>query len=221
MKRFVIPDVHGCAKTLEKLVCETLDFTRADELYLLGDLIDRGSGSRQVIDFIINLRNEGYHVRSVRGNHEEMFLNACRDRNLFRLWMINGGGETLASFGAEDACDIPIDYRRFCADLPYFIQTDDFIIVHAGLNLDLPNPFLDTETMLWTRHQVGDRDILGGRRIVCGHTPVPQTRIRAGLESDCIMLDNGCVYVGVPGLGSLTALELNSMTLHFQQCLDF
>ena len=67
-QRFVIGDVHGCARTLRTLVEERLGLTREDELYLLGDLIDRGPAVREVLEYIIGLREAGYAVASVMGN---------------------------------------------------------------------------------------------------------------------------------------------------------
>ena len=83
-RRFVIPDVHGCATTLRRLVIGQLGLTRGDRLYLLGDLVDRGPDSKGVLDFLLDLRRRGYSVAAVRGNHEEMLLDACRDRSSFR-----------------------------------------------------------------------------------------------------------------------------------------
>lgn len=218
-RRFVIPDIHGCARTLQHLVEEVLRPGPDDTLFLLGDYIDRGPASRQVLDLIMGWRAAGYRIEALRGNHEEMFLDACRDRSAFRLWMLNGGTATLESFGVEDACEIPLPYRSFCEDLPPHLLLDDFVLVHAGLNFDEADPFADREAMLWTRSTRVERARIGGRRVVCGHTPVSRQSVWDSLTGDLITLDNGCVY-DWPGLGSLTALELTGMTLSFQENID-
>ena len=215
-RRFVIPDIHGCSRTFRRLLEEVIRLSPSDSLYLLGDMIDRGPGSREVLDTVLHLQANGYRITPLRGNHEEMLLLSCRDRSYFRLWMINGGHATLESFGIEDGCDIPLPYRRFLESLPFYVQLDDFILVHGSLNFLDPDPLGDTEAMLWSRDPLVERERIGGRRVIGGHTPVGLDDIRSSLKGDKIMLDNGCVYSGIPGLGSLTALNLDTMTLHIQ-----
>jgi len=219
-RTFVIGDIHGCAATLRRLVDETLRPAPHDRIYLLGDLIDRGPDSKGVLDFIFELRARGLAVDGVRGNHEEMCLHAGEDHYYLSLWSANGGLTTLESFQADGPGDIPHRYREFLSALPHYIMLTDFIIVHAGLNFDPLCPFEDTSAMLWTRSPVVDRQRIGGRRLICGHTPVSRERIEASLESDKIMLDNGCVFLGRPELGALAALELENMTVHFQENCD-
>jgi serine/threonine protein phosphatase 1 len=219
-RTFVIGDIHGCAATLRRLVDGTLRPLPADHIYLLGDLIDRGPDSKGVLDFIFELRERGLSVTSVRGNHEEMLLQAGYDSYYLGLWSANGGLATLASFQADGAGDIPQRYRDFLGSLPLYILLDDFIIVHAGLNFTPSDPFEDTDAMLWTRSPSVDRRRTGGRRLICGHTPVPLTRLRLSLDSSKIMLDNGCVFGGLPEMGNLIALELENMTLFLQPNID-
>ena len=219
-RRFVIGDVHGCSRTLRRLVEKGINLTRDDELYLLGDLIDRGPDSRGVLDFIFELRAKGFSVTSVKGNHEEMCLRAGDDLRFLEMWMINGGHATLASFDAEGTEAIPYRYRFFLGSLPYYILLDDFIIVHASLNFDSSDPFNDTEAMIWQRECDVDLERTGGRRLVSGHTPVTRRQSKSSLKSARIMIDNGCVFAGRSGLGSLAALELNTMSLTFQVNID-
>ena len=218
-RTFVIGDIHGCAATLRRLVNETLQPLPVDRICLLGDLIDRGPDSKGVLDFIIGLRENGLSVSSVRGNHEEIFLQAGDD-NYLDLWTSNGGLATLESFRADGPGDIPRRYRELLESFPFYIQLDQFVIVHAGLNFDPPSPFDDTTAMLWTRSPFVDLQRIGGRRLICGHTPVSRNRLEASLDSSKIMLDNGCVYAGRPGMGSLAALELESMQLYYQENSD-
>ncbi|RII27375.1 MAG: serine/threonine protein phosphatase [Geobacter sp.] len=219
-RRFVIPDIHGCALTLRHLVEDVLQPGQADALYLLGDYIDRGPRSREVIELIRSWSQEGLAVHPLRGNHEEMLLDACRDRTSFRLWMLNGGYATLASYGVEDACELPLPHRAILSDLPLYMKLDDVVLVHAGLNFTLDDPFSDREAMLWVRSTKVDSIKLDGRKLVCGHTPTTRKAIEASMATDLITLDNGCVYAGAPGLGSLAALELNTLTLLFQENID-
>ncbi len=219
-RRFVIPDIHGCARTFRRLLQEVIVVRRTDTVYLLGDTIDRGPASKEVIDAITSLKAQGYGIHPLRGNHEEMFLKACRDRNHFYMWMQYGGRETLNSFAVEDPCEVPLSYRQFLGSFPYFIELEEFILVHGGLNFKIPDPLLDWDAMLWSRDNEVVKELIGGRRVICGHTPVKQDEIRLSLATDHIWLDNGCVYKGEAGLGALAALELNSMSLLFQENID-
>lgn len=219
-RRFVIGDIHGCAATLRRMVEVVIGLTRDDRLYLLGDLIDRGPDTKGVLDFIFELKGKGVAVSAVRGNHEDMFLLSCDKRSAAALWGLNGGWATLESFDAAGPTDIPSPYRLYLQGLPYYLMLEEFIIVHAGLNFEVPNPFSDTESMLWTRSPLVDLDRTGGRRLICGHTPVSRSAIEESLQADKIMLDNGCVFGPRAGMGSLAALELNSLTLLFQENID-
>jgi serine/threonine protein phosphatase 1 len=219
-RRFVIPDIHGCARTFRSLLENVIRLKNSDSIYLLGDAIDRGPASKEVLDEIRRLQMEGYDIHSVLGNHEEMFLQSCHDRTYFRMWILNGGQATLKSFGVEDSCEIPLLYRRFIESFPYYIKLDDFILVHAGLNFNLPDPLADREAMLWSREREVIKDLIGGRRLIGGHTPLGLAEISRSISTDRIMLDNGCVYKGEPGLGNLLALELNSMVLYSQKNID-
>jgi len=219
-RTFVIGDVHGCAATLRRLVEGQLCPSRTDRIILLGDLVDRGPDSRGVLDFIFALQSRGFSVASVRGNHEEMCLKAAEDPYLQVLWDANGGLNTLESFQADGLGDIPHIYREFLGALPHYILLEEYVIVHAGMNFAVPEPFADTGAMLWTRSPVVDRQRIGGRRLICGHTPVSRNQLEHSLSSDKLMLDNGCVFSGMPGLGSLAALELESMTVYYQENID-
>jgi serine/threonine protein phosphatase 1 len=219
-RRFVIPDIHGCCRTFRSLVSEVIRLERADELYLLGDMIDRGPDSKGVLDFILELRDQGFSIKGVKGNHEEMCLRAGEGLEFMELWIVNGGLATLRSFAAENAGEIPRRYRDLLRSLPNYIQLDDFVIVHAALNFDSSDPFADIEAMLWMRECSVDPSRIGGRRLVSGHTPVTREQLTTSLTTDRILLDNGCVFTGRPGLGSLTALELNSMSVWYQDNID-
>src|SRR3954452_10553358 len=87
-RRFVIPDIHGCSRTFRRLVSEVIRLQAGDELYLLGDMIDRGPDSKGVLDFIFQMRHEGFTVKGVKGNHEEMCLRAEEGLEMMGLWIV-------------------------------------------------------------------------------------------------------------------------------------
>jgi len=207
--------------TFSALLHDVLRIRKTDTIYLLGDYIDRGPRSREVVDSILRLRQKGYSAHALRGNHDDMLLRACEDRDCFRVWLLNGGRTTLDSFGIEDPCDTPLVYKRFLSRLPYYFELEDFILVHAGLNRQADDPFSDKEAMLWARpSSINTTSVFTGKPIISGHTPVTKEAIINSLRTGWILLDNGCVYSSNQELGSLAALELNSLSLYFQKNID-
>lgn len=220
-QRWVIGDIHGCIRTFRHLVEEKISPSREDSLFLLGDLIDRGPGSKGVIDYIRSLQDQSLDVKIIRGNHEAMLLGAAASEEQFALWMHNGGAATLLDFGREVdaftgpeiAAQIPPDYLAFFNGLPWYLETEGFFLVHAGLNASSMDPLLDTDTMLWTRREVYHTAFLNGRVLIHGHTPVSLPAIRQRIEDPdarIYNLDGGCVFRNYPGMGNLLALNLET-----------
>ena len=214
-RRFVIPDVHGCLQTLHKLIEDVIRLERMDTVYLLGDLIDRGPDSKGVIDYILTLREKGFRPVALRGNHEQMLIDACHDQNSYCTWKLNGGAATLESFDVNIPDKIPMKYRRFFESLPFYIELPEIILVHASINCAAEDPFSDHDAMLWRRSSPLDNSRLGGRKMISGHTPCSRSDIIESLSSEHITLDNGCVYTDRNGLGSLSVIELGTMKVSF------
>ena len=220
-RQWIIGDIHGCIRTFRELVEEEIRPAKTDTLFLLGDLIDRGPGSKAVIDYIRSLREHTCAVQSVLGNHEWMLLRSLASEEIFFLWMRNKGFTTLRDFGIaagqspgpELANRIPSSYLDFFKTLPLFLETERFILVHAGLNPSSENPLEDVETLLWTRDEDYPEQLLRGRKLIHGHTPIPAQEIirrTADRHTRVINLDGGCVYPHIPGYGNLVAWEPGS-----------
>lgn len=231
MRKFAISDIHGCNKSFLALL-EKIQFSAADELYLLGDYIDRGPDSKGVMDSIFNLQQAGYQIHCLLGNHELMMLEAFSDDdddNNMDMWLMNGGVKTIQSFVTEnEAPDIPDIYFRFVEKLKFYFEKDDYILVHAGLNFKSINPLTDVDAMLWIRdwYEDIDRQWLKGRMIVHGHTPIGQQEIEKQFKNvskvPVVNIDGGCVFAGRrPQLGQLCAFDLGERVLHFQENVDF
>ena len=218
---FVIGDVHGCSKTFTTLLDDVCKINKSDAVYLLGDYIDRGPGSKGVVDKILEMQSSGYDVKAIRGNHEEMLLGALRSTDMFLAWQHNGCEATLKSFGVKGPKALDQKYIDFFEHLPYYYLLDDYIIVHGGLNFNIDDPLEDTYSMVWERNKELEPGKIGGRKMIVGHTPVPLQDVRSSLDSGKIMLDGGCVYHGrYYGIGYLCALELNSMELLYQENIE-
>ncbi len=219
---YAISDIHGCHKTFVSLL-EKIAFTKGDTLFLLGDYVDRGPDSKGVIDTIMGLMADGYKVQCLSGNHEAAMLKGISHSGIFLRWQrLYGGMATLESFGIEELTDLPHQYVDFLGNLRPFIEYEQFILVHAGLNFVASNPLSDEESMLEIRqwYDFIDRDWLGNRIIVHGHTPqsVRATKQQlAQLETQGYLnIDNGCVYHRTKlqdGYGFLSAFDLTNQRL--------
>jgi serine/threonine protein phosphatase 1 len=212
-RTLVIGDVHGCVRTFKELLFTVIRLKQHDNLYLLGDTVDRGPASKEVVDTIVRMRSAGYSVHVLRGNHEEMLLHAHESPAALQIWLANGGAATLESFLIPSPARMPPHYLQFFANLPYYFLLDDFVLVHAGVNCAATDPFSDTDAMLWSRSLTIDRAKLGGRRVVCAHTPHPLQAIQKSTTEDLVTIDGGCVYRESCGLGNLVALQLPGMEL--------
>jgi len=224
MRKLAITDIHGCLNTFQSLL-DKIAFSFGDELYLLGDFVDRGPDSKGVIDYIMELQRRGYKVFCLRGNHDQMMLDALNGDEQNSLWMNNGAKSTLKSFGVKRVEDIPELYFDFIRNLPYTLETDSYILVHAGLDFSNEDPYENRQAMLWIRnwYLLTNYDWLGDRVILHGHTPQYRPEIEKQLKTldkqRILGLDNGCVYNSSSnrrdGFGSLCAFNLDDRSLTF------
>lgn len=220
MATYIISDVHGCYKEF-KLLLERIDFSESDELYILGDVIDRGDEPISIIKDIMKREN----VFFIKGNHELMMLDAfdsflgieiteksiddLSDDKLYPYfaWLENGGDTTMKQFhelSREERADV-LEYIRDAYDYDA-IEVDGnlYILVHAGLDNFSPDKELDEytiEDIVWARTDYDMRYYPSERIfLVTGHTPTPlfrrdrQPLIYKG--NGHIAIDCGCHFGG-------------------------
>jgi len=214
-RTFAIGDIHGCFRTLFELLIRVIDLKKSDRLILLGDYIDRGDQIRDVIDFIIDLKEKGFDIVTLRGNHEQMLLDSVSDVEMFTLWMMNKGASTLESFGVSDASGLEGKYLEFFRSLANYTEIGNILFVHAGFNDFIDNPFSDTESMIWNSGLSYNNPLLKDRIIIHGHRPKQVAYVEALLrdKSRVIPIDTGCVYDKELGYGNLSALNIQEMKL--------
>jgi len=232
-RRLVIPDIHGCCSTLKLLLEDCVHITKEDSLFFLGDYIDRGPDGKTVIDYIMNLQNEGYSIRYIIGNHEDYCLRAYdQDQNRFlfksaiqKEWESHGGKATLNSFGVRRPRDIDKKYIDWMRKAEYFIELDRYILVHAGMNFNIPNPFDDIRSMMWIRDFKVNSEKIGNKKVIHGHVPIEYSMIETFAKSETysfIALDNGVYYKDLKaGYGNLMAFDLDSLELFAQPNIDY
>ena len=196
MLTFAIGDVHGCLDKLTRLLdrCRHHGGDRPHRWVFVGDYVDRGPDSRGVVEMLLRLQRKApKQVICLRGNHEAMMLEAAHT-NEEDLWLLNGGGETLASYGARGALDMPPAHLDWVAALPLSFDDGRRLFVHAGVNPFLPLDRQVERDILWIREPFlsSDRDF--GRLIVHGHTPL-STGV-PDLRANRLNIDTAAVFGG-------------------------
>jgi len=221
MRTIAISDIHGYSNTFRSLL-DRIGLHKDDQLCILGDCIDRGPDSRGVLDIIIKLQQDGYCVRYLMGNHEEMMLKAHYNPSQSAYWLMNGGDATLKSFGVTQAKDVPTKYIQIIETLDYVHETSDGIFVHAGLNMLNEDPFQDEHSKLWITNWYDEINFnwLGNRKIIHGHAISKRYEIEKSLENidqfPVMCIDNGC-FRDKQGTGQLCALDLTNRKLWFNR----
>jgi len=170
---FAVGDIHGSLNRLKDMIF-LLDIDKnRDTLVFVGDYIDRGPDSKGVLDFILELKKDLKNVVCLRGNHEEMFLDFTLEHKNGPLFLLNGGRDTLSSYGLKKSGDgmavnLPDRHLQFLQTLPLYFETADFLFVHAGLRPGLSLEQQDPHDLLWIRHEffLSDTDRQG-----CGFRP--------------------------------------------------
>lgn len=216
-KFIAIGDIHGCHKTTEALL-NKLDDYQGRKFVFVGDYIDRGPASKEVVDLLLEFKQEKDCV-FLRGNHEQMLLDAYEGKEE-SLWMMNGGEDTLDSYGKDSIQPLPEEHFDFYKNtLPYY-DTEDYFFVHAGLSpaktiaesIDDPE---EQKEFLWERSHLNAIDNNWEKTVIFGHTPRPQPLVR----NNMIGIDTGCVYQRM-GYGTLTAVKLPEVEFVKQKALD-
>ncbi len=216
---YAIGDVHGCLdllKCIEAQIVADAEGASGDKvIVMLGDLVDRGPSSAQVIDHMLSQAPAGFERICLRGNHEEMMLAFIRDPGRGSVWLDNGGREALLSYGVpsdtllrgdaprvlEDfiASQIPTEHVEFLEALPVLLDTPGALFVHAGLRAGVKLEAQADDDLMWLRDNYESDYSEFGRLVVHGHMP----RTEALATPFRLAIDTG-VFVN----GRLTAARI-------------
>jgi serine/threonine protein phosphatase 1 len=224
--RYAISDIHGCNETFRALL-QQLRLQVGDQLFIIGDLVDRGPDSKGVFDTVFQLQDDGIDVVCLRGNHEQMLIDALYNIRAAKEYA-NWGRETLQSFGASHVGQIPEKYLEFMQNMPLVLESGEYILVHGGLLFDPPeDPLTPKFEQLWKRDWYGTIDYkwLDKRYILHGHTPIGRQEImklHLSLETlQVLNIDGGCVFGDrFGGMGSLCVFSMDEKTCAFQVKLE-
>ncbi|ADW18780.1 metallophosphoesterase [Desulfobulbus propionicus DSM 2032] len=192
----VIGDIHGCNAALTVLLQQVQH--RADTIVFLGDYVDRGPQSKEVVATILSLQKTHPRVVPLMGNHDFLFLQYLEGRDS-SVFLQVGGLQTLASYGLHPAEGaeaikqrVPLEHIAFFRSLSLFWHDQHGIYVHAGLE---PGRHLSQQTShwcLWAREQFLQSRYNFGKPVVFGHTVFDDPFLTA----DKIGIDTGAVYNG-------------------------
>lgn len=216
-RRLVIPDIHGCFKTLEQLWDKVTPQTE-DQVIFLGDYVNKGTSNRKVLDFLM-AKSDDFPLYFLRGNHDQKVIDFydVRDEHM---------KEELDELNCSDLTELSEQeakkYREFLESMPYFYISDTYVLVHAGLDFTLTNPFLGKEAMMNIRGFSYDNKKAQNKSIVHGHYPFPLNHIRKEIDNrqKVFPLDNGCVYTDREGHGNLLCLDLDTLELIVQPNIE-
>jgi serine/threonine protein phosphatase 1 len=198
-----IGDVHGCAHALDA-VLDVMAPTADDHLVFLGDLVDQGKETKDVLARILELR-ERLPVTLIQGNHEEMMFAALENEQALRYWERCGGVATLNSykFGAK-LDDIPREHWALLESAVSYLETDDVILTHANYLADTPMADQPGYQLRWALFDSEkEQPHFSGKTVVVGHTE----------QKNAEVLDLGfalCIDTACWKYGWLTAIDMQS-----------
>lgn len=210
-RRIVIGDVHGHYDTLLSLF-EAIAPDSDDDIYFLGDLIDRGPQSAQVVNYVME-----NHYTCLLGNHEHMLLNTVGNGkvNTHQLqgWLYGGGYPTLVSYHHH----IPQEHIDWMKSLPTHLDLGDIWLVHGGVHPHIPLDEQTAEQFCWIRDEFHamSRPYFEDKLIIVGHTitftfpGVLPGKLVAG--EGWLDIDTGAYH---PNSGWLTALDITNETVY-------
>ena len=209
---YAMGDIHGCITellTLERLIAEDAGEMAATAcLVHLGDHIDRGPRSADVLEHLRSAGPGGMRRICLLGNHEDMMLDFLRDPGPDHAWLEFGGRETLASYGISSwgrsraelrsllASHIPREHVDFLETLPIMVCALSYCLVHAGLRPGIAPAHQSDSDLIWYRPPKtpnGETTPAAGfPTVVHGHVPVPEAQVVVGR----INVDTGAYSTG-------------------------
>lgn len=177
VRTLCIGDIHGCYQALRTLVTK-IPILEHDHIITLGDYVDRGPESPEVLDWLVE-RHAGGTLTALLGNHEELMLEARHSEDMLFKWLDCGGEDTIRAYGLKDPTPealqqtVPAGHWTFMTRhcVPWH-ETASHIFVHANLHPHQSLPEQSTAVLRWMKF---DRTPphYSGKIMVCGHTPQP------------------------------------------------
>lgn len=228
---YAVGDIHGRMDLLGKLLTQigthAVTEGRRNSIIFLGDYVDRGPQSKEVIDHLLQLSWPGWDVVYLRGNHDQAILDFLADATFYRVWREFGAAETLLSYGVKPprfdddeafaearndfAAKCPPEHLKFLHALEYFHVIGDYMFVHAGVRPGIALDRQSPQDLMWIREEflLSDRQL--DKVIVHGHTPSERPVRRANRIG---------VDTGAYATGCLTSVVLEGESCSFLAATD-
>lgn len=179
-----ISDIHGEYEKLSAVI-DKVSPEKDDTMIFMGDYIDRGAKSREVVDKIISMQDVCNCVYLI-GSHEYALLHAKSDDYYNYLFWNYGGVQTVESYGSfENILNIHGDFFR---SLKFYHMTDKYLFIHAGINPRLPLEKQNEEDMVYIRKDFYTKKHDLPVKIIFGHTEFDSPLV----QEDKICIDTGC-----------------------------
>jgi serine/threonine protein phosphatase 1 len=171
---YVIPDLHGRYDLLSEALAgiTARSGSEAGVIVTIGDYVDKGPQSKQVIDRLLPGIAEGWRLVALKGNHDAMMVEALRDPAKMASWLEKGGDAALASYGGDPAA-VPPAHIAWLDRLRLMHEDAHRLYVHAGVDPELPLDRQSETTLLWKRYPKGFPDGYGELHVVHGHDNHP------------------------------------------------
>jgi serine/threonine protein phosphatase 1 len=171
---YVIGDIHGLDGLLSAALGEITAHSRgqAGVIVALGDYVDKGPQSRQVIERLLPGIGGGWDFVALKGNHDAMMVEGLRDPSKLTKWLEKGGDAALASYGGDPAA-VPQAHIAWLDQLPLTHVDAHRLYVHAGVEPGVPLNRQSETTLLWKRYPKGQTDGFGELHVVHGHDNDP------------------------------------------------
>lgn len=197
---YVIPDIHGRDDLLGEGLAGIRAHASSDAAVIvtLGDYVDKGPASRQVIERLQAGVADGWRLVTLKGNHDVMMADALRDPAKMASWIEKGGDAALASYGGDPAAVPPAHLAWLDGLLPMYADRHR-VYVHAGLDPALPLDQQSEATLLWKRYPKGFSGGHGERHVVHGHDNFPEgpLLLQGRTNLDALAWRTGRLVIGV------------------------
>jgi serine/threonine protein phosphatase 1 len=203
---YAIPDIHGRIDLLELAIDKIVGHSAGERatIVTLGDYVDHGPSSRQVIERLRAWRSDKLTVVNLKGNHEEMMWEACNNPAKLIWWIMNGGDQTLASYGQSsqekfDPHIVPPAHLERLAALALMHVDQHRVFVHSAVDPKIPLDQQSEQTLLWKLYPKGFNLGHGNRHVVHGHDANPKAPIVTGGKTnlDGMAWKTGRLVIGI------------------------
>lgn len=213
---FLTSDIHGHYSMFEELL-DKIKLTKKDLLIILGDSCDRGPKTYELYKKYYDLEKEGYNIKHLRGNHEDMLIKAMESGDNDH-WYRNGGEKTQKSFYNNSESKDTLTFEEWLERegiksvkwfvdwldrIPIMISGKKNLFVHAAFDTTKSEDEQEYRFLIWDRNDFWTNNKTG-KAIYFGHTPSKDGKIKHYVN------DVHCIDTGSYKNGIIACVELKT-----------